>query len=321
MTSKNHNPGPTLNIPKLSEGQLEPLFRRLNLAHTRRIYQEVADRAEKESWSYRDFLALLLAEEVAHRKQTRLQRCTRSAHFPFFKTIDEFDFSLQTTLRQSLLGSYLGPDFVTEGRSLILYGKTGRGKTHLAIAIGYRAIQNGFETFCTTAAELVEDLSNASKRGQLHEALLIYTRPHVLVIDEVGYLTYGQDAANVLFHVVNHRHLRKRPMIFTTNKPLSEWGKVLHDEDLAAAILDRVLERGRFIHLDGPSGRTRHLDLEEDLPAKSERVRISGNNGSEFPEPTGRWEQFACPAGIDKARRSLALPVKFCRSNGNRQAF
>jgi len=154
-------------VPKLSEGQLEPLFRRLNLAHTRRIYQQVADRAEKENWSYRDFLALLLAEEVAHRKQTRLQRLTRQAHFPFFKTIDEFDFSLRTTLRQSLLGSYLGPDFVTEGRSLILYGKAGRGKTHLAVAIGYRAIQNGFETFCTTAAELVEDLSNASKKGRL----------------------------------------------------------------------------------------------------------------------------------------------------------
>ena len=66
----------------------------------------------------------------------------------------------------------------------------------------------------------------------------------MLVIDEVGYLTYGPDAANVLFHVVNDRHLKKRPMIFTTNKPLNEWGKVLHDEDMAAAILDRVLERG-----------------------------------------------------------------------------
>jgi DNA replication protein DnaC len=183
-----------------STGQLEPLFRRLNLANTPRIYQQVADRAEKEDWSYRDFLAFLLAEEVAHRKQTRLQRCTRNAHFPFFKTIDEFDFSLQTTLRQSLLGSYLGPDFVTEGRSLILYGKTGRGKTHLAVAIGYRAIQNGFETFCTTAAELVEDLSNASKEGRLQESLLTYTRPHVLIIDEVGYLTYGPDPANVMFH-------------------------------------------------------------------------------------------------------------------------
>lgn len=171
-----------------------------------------------------------------------------------------------------------GPDFVTEGRSLILCGKTGRGKTHLAVAIGYRAIQNGFETFCTTAAELVEDLSNASNRGRLQESLLAYTRPHVLIIDEVGYLTYGPDAGNVLFHVVNDRHLRKRPMIFTTNKPLSEWGKVLHDEDLADAILDRILECGRLIHLDGSSGRTRHLKLEEVLPATPERARISGTH-------------------------------------------
>jgi DNA replication protein DnaC len=84
----------------------------------------------------------------------------------------------------------------------------------------------------------------------------------VTFIDEVGYLTYGQDAANVLFHVVNHRHLKKRPMIFTTNKPLSEWGKVLHDEDLAAAILDRVLERGRFVHLDGFLTRSPRLYLD-----------------------------------------------------------
>ena len=276
----------TVKSLELSEGQLEIHFQRLNLAHTRRIYKEVADRAEKENWSYRDFLALLLAEEVARRKQTRLQRCTRSAHFPFFKTVDEFDFTLQSTLRESVIGSYLGLDFVTEGRSLILHGKTGRGKTHLAVAIGYRAIQNGFVTLFTTAAELIEDLSNASKRGHLQESLTNYTHPHVLVIDEVGYLTYGPDAANVLFHVVNDRHLKKRPMIFTPNKPLNEWGKVLHDEDMAAAILDRVLERGRFIHLDGLVGKTRHLNLEETLPANTKRLRISGIGGSEFPEPT-----------------------------------
>ena len=80
-------------------------------------------------------------------------------------------------------------------------------------------------------------------------------------------------------------------MIFTTNKPLNEWGKVLHDEDMAAAILDRVLERGRFIHLDGPSGRTRHLNLEQALLPNTERLRISGISGSEFPEPTGRKDQ------------------------------
>src|SRR6516165_688928 len=316
----NHDDNRMSQNREVSEDQLEALFRRLNLAHMRRIYQEVADRAERENWSYRDFLALLLAEEVARRKQTRLQRLTRSAHFPFFKTIEEFDFSLQSTLRLSLVGSYLGPDLVSQGRSLILYGKTGRGKTHLAVAIGYRAIQNGFETLCTTAAKLIEDLSNAGKKGNLQEALLTYTHPHVLVIDEVGYLTYGPDAANVLFHVVNDRHLKKRPMIFTTNKPLNEWGKVLHDEDLAAAILDRVLERGRFIHLDGPSGRTRHLNLEETLPENAERLRISGISGSEFPEPTnltsGSNSLLWGPFGVQKPLFYTDFPMMW-RRKGN----
>ena len=305
MKGNTDNSGPQTR--SLSEAEREALFKRLHLAHMRRIYQEVAVQAEKEGWSYADFLTLLLAEEVAGRKQTRLQRLTRSAHFPFLKTMDEFDFSLQSTLRLALLGSYLGPELVSEGRSLILHGKTGRGKTHLAVAIGYRAIQNGFETLFTTAAELIEDLSNAGKKGRLQESLATYTHPHVLVIDEVGYLTYAQDAANVLFHVVNDRHLRKRPMIFTTNKPLNEWGKVLHDEDLAGAILDRVLERGRFIRLDGPSGRTRHLKLEEPLPGAIERFRISGKNGSEFPEPTPDCSQGV--AFVAPPARVAGVPI------------
>jgi DNA replication protein DnaC len=277
----------------LSEAELEALFKRLHLAHMRRIHQAVACQAEKESWSYRDFLTLLLAEEVAGRKQTRLQRCTRNADFPFFKTIDDFDFSRPRALRKSLLGSYLGPDFVTEGRSLILCGKEGRGKTHLAVAIGYRAIQNGFETLFTTAAELIEDLSNASQQGRLHQALATYTHPHVLIVDEVGYLSYGPDAANVLFHVVNVRHLKKRPMIFTTNKPLHQWGKVLHDEDLAAAILDRILERGRLLHLEGASGRTGHIQV-EDFSSGGESDRISGIGLPKYPEPTRGANRARC---------------------------
>jgi DNA replication protein DnaC len=237
---------------------LDGLLRRLHLPTIRRLYAELADRAEVEEMSYRDYLALLVAEEVAHRGETRIQRATRKAGFPFLRTIEEFDFQFQTAIRLSLLGSYLGPELVSAGRCLILGGSPGTGKTHLSIGIAYRAIQNGYDALFTTAAELIDELAAAGK-GQLRKALLPYVQPHVLVIDEVGYLTCCPDAANVLFQVVNHRYLHKKPMLFTTNKPLNQWGRVLHDADLAEAITDRVLERGRFIQLRGPSYRTRHL--------------------------------------------------------------
>ena len=272
---------------------LEDLLRRLSLANAPRIYRALCDRAEKEKWSYRDFLAVLLAEEVAHRAQTRVQRLTRRARLPFLKTIDDFDFTYQSTLRLQMLGSYLSADFITDGRNLILAGKSGRGKTHLAVAIAYRAIQNGFEARFTTAAALIDELSRASRDGRLSDALAGYTHPHLLVIDEVGYLTYGPDAANVLFHVVNDRHLRRRAMVFTTNKPMSAWGRVLHDPDLAAAIIDRILERGRLLQLDGPSVRTKHLGLDDPTlaEASTQPATISGNNPAEFPEPTRRSQR------------------------------
>lgn len=245
-----------------SDLDLDTLCKRLSLANTRRSWKALVQRAEQEQWSYRDFLALVVAEEVAHRNQTRVQRLTRKARFPYLKTLDEFDFTLQSRLRPALMGSYMGPELVSEGRNLILQGRTGRGKTHLAVAIAYKAIQNGFTARFITCDALIEDLVAATGRAGLQQAVAAWVQPSVLVIDEVGYLTYGPNAANVLFHVVNERHLRRRPMIFTTNKcPLSQWGDALHDPDLADCIVDRVLERGRLVLLDGPSHRTRHLDL------------------------------------------------------------
>lgn len=275
---------------KPADDELDSLLKRLHLANARRVWRPLVQRAEKEQWSYRDFLALLITEEIAQRQQTRLVRLSRRAAFPFLKTIDDFNFTYQSTLRLSMLGSALSPDFVTEGRCLILTGKPGRGKTHLAVAIAYRAIQNGFDALFVTAAALIDELSAAFRGGRLSDSLAHYTHPNVLVVDEVGYLTYGTDAANMLFHVVNERHRRRRSMIFTTNKPLSAWGRVLHDEDLAQAIVDRVLERGRLLTLDGPSVRTKHLGLD---PAQIEGsnppgtlARISGIPRPEFPEPT-----------------------------------
>jgi DNA replication protein DnaC len=268
---------------------LDVFLKRLHLANARRVWRDLVQRAEKEQWSHDQLLRTLFEEEVAHRRGTRLTRAVRAAKFPFLRTVEEFDFSYQSTLRLTTIGSLLAPDFVTEGRSVIFVGKPGRGKTHLAVAIAYRALQNGFDALFTTAAELIDHLSAASRDGNMREALAVYLRPHVLVVDEVGYLTYGDDAANVLYHVVNDRHIKRRAMIFTTNKEPKHWGKALHDDDLADAIVDRILERGRLLRLDGPSGRTKHLpgdELAGDTQDDSDRRRISGIEDAEFPEPT-----------------------------------
>jgi DNA replication protein DnaC len=277
--------------------ELDGLLKRLHLANARRLWNEIVRRAEEERWSYETFLRTLVEEEVAHRKGTRLRKAVRRARFPFLKTIEEFDFSFQSSLRLQMMGSFLSPDFVTDGRSLILHGKPGRGKTHLAIAIGYRAIQHGFDVSFVTAAALIDDLSASGRDGLLRDSLAAYLRPHVLIVDEVGYLTYGSDAANVLFHVVNERHIRKRAMVFTTNKDPKTWGAVLHDDDLAEAIVDRILERGRLLRLDGPSARTKHLTPEESSPpGQAQHVRLSGKTASDFPEPTHAVITGHCPS-------------------------
>ena len=241
---------------------LDALLKRLHLPTVRRLYPEYCARAATEAWSHRDLLATLFAEEVAHRNDTRIAKGARHAQFPFTKTVENFDFVFQSSIRRQRLGPYLGPELVTEGRNLILSGKPGRGKTHLAVAIAYRAIQNGFTARFVSAGELIDTLASASRAGQLREATATWVDPHVLVIDEVGYLHHAPDAANVLFGVVDQRYISKKPMIFTTNKKLRDWGTVLHDPDLAEVILDRVLERGEHVALGGRSWRTRNQDPE-----------------------------------------------------------
>jgi hypothetical protein len=138
------------------------------------------------------------------------------------------------------------------------------------------------------------------------------------IVDEVACLAYGNDAANVLFHVVDERHIRRPSMIFTTNKNPSRWRTVLHDDGLAEVIVDRVLERGRLLKLDGPSIRTKHLaddPTSNDDQDNNERLRISGTNGSKFPEPTPSERNRARSATISKVRVDVdAAPVRCARA-------
>jgi DNA replication protein DnaC len=254
-------------VPPPRAHDLEGMLRRLHLPTVRRLFAELATRAEAEGMSYHTYLETLMAEEIAHRSETRVARAVARAHFPFLRTIDDFNFTFQTALKLQMLGSYLGPELVSEGRSAIFSGPSGTGKSHLAIAIAYRAIQHGYDARFVGADHLIGELSGAAREGRLDTALAPYLQPHVLIIDELGYLSHAADAANVLYRVINERYLHRRPILMTTNKPLAAWGDVMHDGDLAEAILDRLLERGVHYALRGRSYRTRHL-TEEDSPPR-----------------------------------------------------
>jgi DNA replication protein DnaC len=251
---------------------LAALLTRLSLPTVRRLLEATERQAIDQQMGHREFLAHLIVSEVLNRDQTRVQRLIRAARFPFLKTVDDFTFAPKGGIRRDLIAPYLTPDFVGSGRNLVLSGKPGRGKTHLAIAIAVAAIQHGSDARFITAAHLIDDLTAAAKAGQLQAQAEPLIATKVLIIDELGYLPHAQDAANVLYTVIDARYLRQRPTIFTTNKPLRQWGAVLHDNDLAEALLDRILENGRHVELTGKSWRTGS----EQPPA------------AESPDPTAR---------------------------------
>ena len=140
---------------------------------------------------------------------------------------------------------------------------------------------NGYEARFVKVAALIEEWSNAAKGGPSAQALHDYTHPHVLVIDEVGYVILLANSTNVHFQIVNERYLQIKPMLFTANKLLAAWGHVLHDPDLAEALLDWVLERGRHIQLRGSIYRSRHHQKKEkdsDQPLITPGARIAGTH-------------------------------------------
>jgi DNA replication protein DnaC len=194
--------------------------------------------------------------------------------FPFLKTVHEFDFGLQPSLQATMLAPHLSRGFAAEGRSLVFWGKPGRGKTHLAIAVAQRAIENGFDALFVTAGGLVDTVSRHARHGRAGSAMQKYLRPGVLVVDDIGHLRHNPDAASILFQVVSERHRRGRSLIATSHKAPWDWAEPLGDQDVAEAIADRMLERGTHFELGGPSMRVASCDRAH-VPAPTSCPRVA----------------------------------------------
>ncbi len=212
--------------------------------------------AAKKELGYLEFLEQALRGEALARVERTRAMLTRIAGFPAIKTLDEFDFQFASGVPKPLVQELGSLAFVERSENVVLLGASGVGKTHLAIALGYRATQAGIKTRFITAADLLMILSTALRQNTLEDAIKRIVRPYrLLIIDEVGYLPMNREQANLLFQVIAKRY-EVGSLILTSNLPFGQWDQTFADDaTLTAALLDRLLHHAHVVPISGDSYR------------------------------------------------------------------
>ena len=236
---------------------------RLELTKVKELLPSYMDSSIQAHKSFTDLLKELTDAEVDFREErARLVNLTIS-HFPFHKTLNDFDFSYQPSINKGQILDLLSLRFIEENENILFIGSSGVGKTHLATSIGMEASSKRYSTYFVHFNTLMEKFKKASQEGRIESVVKHYSKYRVLIIDEIGYLPIDKESANGFFQLVAARY-EKRPLILTTNQPLSKWGELFGDYTIANAIIDRLVHHSHIIKITGQSYRIKDKLLIDD---------------------------------------------------------
>jgi DNA replication protein DnaC len=231
-------------------------LQRLKLFKVYERLEGLLQEASAQEVTYADFLDRLLSEEVAAKVEKHVTMRTVMARFPYRKTLESFDFGFQPSVDRKRLQELATGRFIEHGENVVFLGPPGTGKTHLAIALGVKAVQQGHRTLFTSAMSLIAALTKAYTENRLEERLKQYGLPKLLIIDEIGYIPIDQHGAHLFFQLISRRYERGS-VILTSNQSFGQWADVFGNPIIATAILDRLLHHSVVINIKGASYRLR----------------------------------------------------------------